>query len=384
MRPGDFFGFCTSLQKAELMAIGKFSCVKHYADGELVYSPGDESNEFFIINRGLVEITSELVLSRSSIVLCRGDIFGETGAFTGVRRDQTARACGMVSVQCFAAKDFPELLRSVPSFVLFLCENMAQRLFQARATEGACELVGSLINFDMITIYQTIVRSMRTGALLIKDGRGETLAEFYFENGTPRWGRFKHLLGKEAFWQLFMPPHRAWTFSFTRELPLDAEWTEEKSITGSADQMLIEAIQMRDEFESLRKEMRDDSIPLVRKELNFVWPESEPAALRPLAEEIWQIVYSKPMPLVVLCALCNACALRIYQAVAGMLRADLFASATAEKTDDDFPGAKPDKLSIENCEAPSPSVNAITAQTIPPSAGAQPADQYPIESVLTS
>jgi len=65
----------------------------------------------------------------------------------------------------------------------------------------------------------------------------------------------------------------------------------------------------------------------------------EPEALRPLAEEIWQIVYSKPMSLVDLCARCDACALKIYQAVAGMLRADLFASATVEKADD-FPGAK--------------------------------------------
>ena len=356
MLPGDFFGFCTSLPKAELMAIGKFSCVKHYAEGELVYSPGDESNEFFVINRGLVEITPEPALPGSSIVFCRGDMFGEIGAFTRKQRDQTARAGGLLSLQCFAPKDFPELLRSVPSFVLFLCENMARRLFQARATEGACELVGSLINFDMITIYQTIVRSMRTGALLIKDGRGETLGEFYFEKGTPRWGRFQHLLGPEAFWQLFNPPHKAWTFSFSRELPFNAEWTEEKSITGSADQMLIEAIQMRDEFESLRKEMRDDNVPLVRKELNFVWPKNEPEALRPLAEEIWQIVYSKPMSLVDLCTLCNACALKVYQAVAGMLRADLFASAILEKTED-LPGAKPGELSIEESQTPSPGVD---------------------------
>ncbi len=117
MLPGDFFGFCTSLQKAELMAIGKFSCVKHYAEGELVYSPGDESNEFFIINRGLVEITPEPALPGSSMVFCRGDIFGETGAFTRMQRDQTARACALLSVQCFAAKDFPELLRSVPNWL---------------------------------------------------------------------------------------------------------------------------------------------------------------------------------------------------------------------------------------------------------------------------
>src|SRR5438128_11070829 len=114
MLPGDFFGFCTSLQKAELMAIGKFSCVKHYAEGELVSSPGDESNEFFIINHGLVEITPEPALPGSSMVFCRGDIFGETAAFTRLQPDQTARARALLTVQCVPARHFPDLLRSVP------------------------------------------------------------------------------------------------------------------------------------------------------------------------------------------------------------------------------------------------------------------------------
>src|SRR5439155_20709879 len=105
--------------------------------------------------------------------------------------------------------------------------------------------------------------------------------------------------------------------------------------------------------------------------------------LRPLAEEIWQIVYSKPMSLVDLCARCNDCASKMYQAVAGMLRADLFASATVEKADD-FPGAKSRKRSNEECEPPCPGVSVTTAQKILPIAGAQTADQYQLESTLTS
>jgi hypothetical protein len=359
MSTDDFFAFCTSLPVAELRAIGALSCVKHYAEDELVYSPGHESDEFFIINRGLVEIIPGPALPGGSIVLCRGDIFGETGAFTRTPRNQTARARGMVSVQCFAAKDFSELVRRVPSFVLFLCENMTRRLIQARTIEAGCELVGSLATFDLITIYQTIVRSMRTGTLFINDERGEIVSEFYFESGTARWGRFRRLLGEEAFWQLFIQPREAWTFTFSRELPSSVDFKEHKSITRGAEEMLIEAVRMRDEFESLRESLPDETATLKRQQLNFVWPASELETLRPTAEEIWQIAYSQPISLVDLSALCNACVLTVYQAVAGMLRAGLFALTTMEKGD-----RSQDAL-------PHPDATVPIAQYVPPTAGAQ-------------
>src|SRR5262249_2361831 len=157
-------------------------------------------------------------------------------------------------------------------------EQMGRRLFQpgvgGPSSERGCELAGSLANFDLITIYQTIVRSMRTGALLISDERGETVSEFHFENGTPRWGRFRHLLGEQAFWKLFIPPRKPWSFSFSKELPTNVDWKEQKIVTASADEMMIQAVQMRDEFESLRKSMSDNSALLKRQRLNFVWPDN--------------------------------------------------------------------------------------------------------------
>jgi hypothetical protein len=214
---------------------------------------------------------------------------------------------------------------------------MGRRLFQTRtggpSSESGCELAGSLANFDLITIYQTIVRSMRTGALLISDERGETVSEFYFENGTPRWGRFQHLLGEEAFWQLFIQPRKAWSFSFSKELPTNVDWTEQKIITASADEMMIQAVQMRDEFESLRKSMSDTTALLKRQQLNFVWLDSDLEELRSVAEEIWQIAYNQPMSLVDLCQRCNVCSLKVYLAVAGMLQAGLFALGPVEEAD---------------------------------------------------
>lgn len=309
----------------ELRAIGALSRVKHYGEGDLVYSPGDASDDLYIMNRGMVEITPGPDQPGGSVVLCRGDVFGETGAFTRAERDHTARACSTVSVQCFPSKNFPELVRRVPSFVLFVTENIARRLIQARTIEAGCELAGSLVNFDLITIYQTIIRSLRTGTLFINDERGEIVSEFYFESGKPWWGRFRHLLGEEAFWQLFIQPGKAWTFTFSRELPAHVDFKEHKTITRNAEEMLVQAIQMRDEFESVQKSVPDESALLKRQQLNFAWANPELEELRPTGEEIWQIVYSQPISVAELCARCNVCALKVYLVVAEMLRAGLFA-----------------------------------------------------------
>jgi hypothetical protein len=358
MLPDDFFSFCTSLPVEELRAVGALSRVKHYAEGELVYSTGDQSDEFFIINRGLVEIIPGAGLPGGSVVLGRGNMFGEAGAFTRTPRDQSARACAMLSVQCFKAKDFPELVRRVPSFVLFLCENMTRQLIQARTIEAGCELAGSLVNFDLITIYQTIVRSMRTGTLFINDERGELISEFYFESGTPQWGRFQHLLGEEAFWQLFIQPRKSWTFTFSREKPTGADFKEHKSITRGSEEMLIEAVRMRDEFETLQELMGEATAVLKRRQLNFAWPTDEVEALRPMAEEIWQIAYSEPISLVDLCGRCNTCALKVFQAVAGMLRANLFSLTPTEKNDRSQDATRPGDTSIAIVPHPSPTTPA--------------------------
>ena len=204
-------------------------------------------------------------------VLSRGDIFGETGALMEHARDHSARACAALSVQCFRRSDFPELLQRVPSFFLFLAEKLAARLFQAReltqSPNNSLELTGSLANFDIVTIYQTIIQSMQTGLLTIADEEGETISTFYFEKGTPRWGRFQHLSGEEAFWQLFLHEHRSGSFSFSNETQVGASWGENSALTRQADEILINAIRMRDHFDHLRKRMQRSSAALETTEV---------------------------------------------------------------------------------------------------------------------
>jgi CRP-like cAMP-binding protein len=326
----DFFAFCRSLPLLELKAIGELSQVRHFEENSLVFSAGDSGDELFIINHGLVEVTPEpFHPGMVATVLSRGDVFGEAGALLHLPRRHTARARDRLSLQCFRGQDFQELLRRAPSFFVFLCEKLANQLFQAneigKSQEGNLGLSGSLANFDVVTIYQTIIRSMQTGLLTIADENGKTVCEFYFDNGAPRWGRFQHLKGEEAFWQLFIQTRPGWTFSFSKKALVRADWTDESAISRNPDEILIKAIHMRDEFEDLSKRMSDGGASLKRRTLNFVWPRTDLEELRPLAEEIWQIGYSQPISLTDLYGRCGYCALKVYRAVDEMVHAEIIA-----------------------------------------------------------
>ncbi|MBA3833651.1 MAG: cyclic nucleotide-binding domain-containing protein, partial [Chthoniobacterales bacterium] len=313
----------------ELKAVGALSQVRHFREGDRIYSAGDEGEELFIINRGVAELAAEKAVAGAlATVLSRGDIFGETGALMHLPRDHFAKARADLSVQCFRRSDFPELLRRVPSFFLFLSEKLATRLFQTtelvRSHSAALELTGSLANFDVVTIYQTILHSKQTGLLTIADDQGGEISQFYFERGTPRWGRFGALIGEEAFWQLFLHDDQAATFSFANGAANQEAGVNGGALSRQADEILINAIHMRDEFDDLRKRLRDSSATLRRKQLNLLWDQSALADLRPVAEAIWQIAYSRPVALSDLSRECKFCDLKIYKAVDEMVRSGLF------------------------------------------------------------
>ncbi len=331
----DFFAYCTSLRLIELKAIGALSQVRHYRAGEQIYSAGDEGEDLYLINRGVAEmVPAKPMPGAPATVLSRGDLFGASGALLSLPRDHSARAGADLSVQCFRRSDFPELIRRVPSFFLFLSEKLASRLFQTteliRSHSHALELTGSLANFDVITIYQTILHSKQTGLLTIANGQGERISEFFFERGTPRWGRFTHLTGEEAFWQLFLHDDQGATFSFANGSDHSEDGGANDTLRRQADEILINAIHMRDEFDDLRKRLRDSSAFLRRKQANLSWEKEDLAELRPTAEAIWELAYSRPIALRDLSRECKYCDLKIYQAVDEMVRTELFTLETQQ------------------------------------------------------
>jgi CRP-like cAMP-binding protein len=334
----DFFAYCTSLKLLELKAIGELSRVRHLEEGETIYSTGDPGDSLFIINRGVVEVIQPSAANAPATYLSRGDILGDVETLSGLPRKQIARTCEPVSVQYFQQKDFPELIRRVPSFFYFLSGQLASRLSQARdlaMTQSHClELGGNLSNFDLITIYQTISNSSQTGQLRISNSAGELVSAFFFEQGQPRYGQFEHLSGEEAFWQLFVNEQLTGTFTFsTTELP-EKDWIQFAGITKNASEMLINALQGRDEFAELKQKFADGAATLERKKASLTWPAGAPPESLSVAEQVWDFTGKGPATVEQIFRHCAVCELKIYQVVDELIQSRHFVwshEATAVK-----------------------------------------------------
>ena len=332
----DFFAFCTSLKPLELRALGSLSQVRHLAAGETIYQAGDPSETLYIINRGMIEIVQEE--SSSSIggtYLSRGDIFGDVEVLTELPRKHLVRAREPVSLQCFQREHLPELLQRVPSFFRYLSEQLANRLLQARdatlARSHCLELSGNLANFDLVTIYQTIVNSSQTGELSVMDEEGELLSAFYFESGQPRGGQFQHLVGEEAFWQLFLAEGLHGTFSFSSGPRKISHSIQSTDFARNSEEMLINAVQGRDELRALRHEIPDPSALLLRLKSELAVGTIAPR-LRAIAEEIWPLSTGGSAVLRDLYPKCEISELRIYQAVHELISTGHFALSATKGT----------------------------------------------------
>jgi CRP-like cAMP-binding protein len=332
----DFFSFCTTLKPVELRALGELSHVRHLQKSELIYKSGDLSGEIFSVNRGVVELT-QLVPGSSDerTYLSRGDIFGATDTLAFTPRSHSAAAQEEASVQCFERKNFGEILHRVPSFFLFLCEKMAERLHQrdpAKHISVCKQLSGSLANFDLVTVHQTIISSGQTGELCLLSERNERLATFYFEQGAPRSGQFQHLTGTEAFWQLFLSDNIPGTFSFTSGARPITDCVQAAGIDQPPGDLLLEAMQYRDELHDLKTQMPSAWTSLERSRQQFDWPKDADASLRKTAEEIWNSIGDGRVTINQLFERNAVCELKVYQVVAQLLRTNQLAVVGQKET----------------------------------------------------
>ena len=331
MSKSDFFSFITSLRPIELKAIGELSQTLHLEEGFTVYQGGEDSDAIYIINRGTLELVHESQTHAANTpvsYLSRGDMFGETETLSGVPRKNTIRTCESVSIQQFKKKDFPELIRRVPAFFYYLSQQIASQIAKitdlAFVQSNCLELSGNLANFDTVTIYQTILNSAQTGELSIVDEGKETIAIFCFQEGQTKFGQFYHLEGEEAFWQLFLHEKLSGTFAFSIVEPGKFRAHNDRQIRRNPTDMLITALQYRDEFKEVLADLPDPTSQLRREKLNLDWVDPDHNDLQPVAEAIWQTCYSSTMTLEEVCQKLPFCELKFFKTVLQLVRTGHF------------------------------------------------------------
>ena len=331
MPKNDFFTFVTSLRPIELKAMGQLSVALHLDEGVTVYNSGDDSDALYIINRGALEVVHEDAGGRGMRTpvsyLSRGDVFGETEVLSGIPRMNAIRTCESASIQRFEKKNFPELIRRVPQFFFYLSQQIASQVTKmtdlAFVQSNCLELSGNLANFDLVTIYQTILNSAQTGELAVFGENKERAAIFYFEDGQTKYASYYHLGGEEAFWQLFLHEKLEGTFAFSIVEPGSEHEMEDKVVRRNPTDLLITALQFRDEFKDVSEEAPDPSSQLRRMKLNLEWPESA-EDLRGVAEDIWQVCYSSALSITEVFQHLDVCELKIYKAVLELVRTGHF------------------------------------------------------------
>lgn len=324
MATRDFLTYCTKLKPIELRALGEFSNSLHMEKDTVIYEKGDASDCLYIISRGVLEVIWEDITSTkkpvSSCYLSRGDILGTIGVMTGVPRANTVRTCEPVSLLCIQKENLKKLVEKVPSFMFYLAEELSWQLMHvndATIMQSNClELSGSLANFDLVTVFQTLLQSSQKGELVIADGNDEPVAKFHFDEGSPVYGQFGHLLGDEALWQLFLRDIPDATFSFAilneptdRSGPLTAE-------RGSND-LLLNALRSRDEFLMLLEDLPDINSTLMVSSPELNW--TGPAESAPIVEAMWTAVFDCPTRIEELFEKLNWCELTLYRVLRELL-----------------------------------------------------------------
>lgn len=330
----DFFGFCTTLKPLELKALGALSQIRHLGAGEVIYAAGDPADTLYIINRGVVEVVADPDKKKSDTYLSRGDIFGDVEVLTEHPRKHQVRAHEPVSLQCFNRKDFAEITKRIPSFFQYLSEQLALRLSQVNdvtlAQSHCLELSGSLSNFDLVTIYQTIVNSSQTGELRICNSKSDLVAALFFEKGQPRGGQFEHLIGEEAFRQLFLHESMDHSFSFSADDRPVSTWVQADPIERNQYDLLINALQGRDELQQLKLRIPQAEAYLHRLKQRLALPPGTAPELEPVAKEIWALADEGPVNITNLFRRCSFSELRIYQAVHELLETGHFETSCNE------------------------------------------------------
>jgi len=262
----------------------------------------DETGDgVYIIEKGVVEVISKSPSGKNDRVLaylCRGDFFGELSVLIGEPRSASIRACEEVTLIKIPAPDFLHLMKKTPGLGYYFSAHLAQRLYRLTretAIRSHCtDFGGNLPNFDMLLIFQTITSSGQAGELRLFDDTNNVFGSFYFKGPTITHGRFSHLVGVEAMWQVFLETNLEGSFSFQITDEPHVPYDESCVIGGDGMDLLMQAASKRDYFQALPEEWQHLTGRLGRVTEQLQWTEPEHGEL---AAHLWEFIAKRPQVL---------------------------------------------------------------------------------------
>lgn len=273
-----------------------------YVEPDVIINQDDTGDGVYIIAQGVVEVVTQSPDSKTDRViayLCKGDFFGELSVLTGEPRSASIRACEDVHLLKIPSPDFLHLIKQIPQFGHFFSMHLAARLYRLTretATRSQCmDFGGNLENFDVLLIFQTITSSGQAGELRLLDDANNLFGSFYFKGPTITHGRFAHLSGVEAMWQVFLETNLDGSFVFQITEEPTVPYDEQGVIGGDGMDLLMQAASKRDYFQALPEEWRTLSGRLGRLTDQLEWAEQPEHAA--LANQVWEFIANRPQVL---------------------------------------------------------------------------------------
>jgi len=270
------------------------------ADGT-VYEQGQPSNAVFIVVSGVVEAVTHSPdgkQTRSLGFMSRGDFFGDIGVLTAQSRLATIRACEPAQLLQIEKMAYLRLLDKIPKFGAYFSRNLARRLHHT-ATEAhlsiySLDLSGNLQHFDLLTIFQAITSTNRSGELHLNNLSNDLIGSFFFREGRVELARFMHLEGVEAVWQGFIDSATEGSFTFRVMAEPKLPYSKDHVIEFQSTDLLMQGVGRRDTYQGLPEILRKMEAKIGRKAEALQWSDPETQAL---AERIWELIAKRPQPL---------------------------------------------------------------------------------------
>jgi CRP-like cAMP-binding protein len=268
---------------------------------QLIYQQGSDADAIYIIASGVVEAMTHSPdgkQTRSVAFMSKGEFFGDLGILTNHPRLAAIRACEPTQIYKIEKLKFVQLLDKIPKLGAYFARNLAKRLHktssEAYQNIFSIDLAGNLQHFDLLTIFQAITSTGRSGELRLNNAANDLIGSFFFYQGRVVHARFTHLEGLEAVWQGFAESTTDGTFSFrVMEQPV-LPFNDAHKIELDATDLLMQGVTRRDDYNAIPEDLRKMECRIARKTEALQWTDPEKAAV---ADRVWEMIAKRPQHL---------------------------------------------------------------------------------------